>query len=128
MARDLKPCGTTAAARRHRRRGEEVCDSCRAAEKASRDDQARAARAKSRAESLPDLLSQTVELRFMYAKIKGALEAAEPKEVATLVKQGDVILERIAQLETPPTDEEGDDGDDIVKARLRRQERLATMG
>lgn len=64
----------------------------------------------------------------MYAKIKGALEAAEPKEVATLVKQGDVVLERIAQLEAPPPADEEDDGDDIVKARLRRRERLATMG
>ena len=29
----LKPCGTTAAARRHRRRGEPVCDLCREADR-----------------------------------------------------------------------------------------------
>lgn len=32
--RVLKPCGTTAAAKRHRRRGEDVCDACHAAERA----------------------------------------------------------------------------------------------
>ncbi len=33
MARDLKPCGTHAAYRRHLRRGETPCDACRQANK-----------------------------------------------------------------------------------------------
>lgn len=32
MTRQLKPCGTMAAARRHWRHGEELCDACRKAE------------------------------------------------------------------------------------------------
>jgi len=32
MARELKPCGTMAAARRHWRHGEELCEPCREAE------------------------------------------------------------------------------------------------
>lgn len=35
MARQLKPCGTTAAALRHWRRGEEACDACREAQRAA---------------------------------------------------------------------------------------------
>ncbi|WP_395109829.1 hypothetical protein [Actinomadura sp. SCN-SB] len=34
MARDLKPCGTTAAYQRHLRRGETPCDACREASNA----------------------------------------------------------------------------------------------
>lgn len=33
MARELKPCGTPAAARRHWRLGEELCDACREADR-----------------------------------------------------------------------------------------------
>ena len=105
VERELRPCGTPAAARRHRRRGEQVCDACRAAEADARAASRAAQRAQAladaarEAEVLPEKLSQHDELRFMYAKIRGALERAEPKEVATLVKQGDLILERIALLE-----------------------------
>lgn len=38
MTRQLKPCGTLAAARRHLRNGEKVCEACRAAEVQSRRD------------------------------------------------------------------------------------------
>jgi hypothetical protein len=34
MARDLQPCGTPAAAQRHRYRGEEMCEPCAAAQRA----------------------------------------------------------------------------------------------
>jgi hypothetical protein len=33
MTRDLAPCGTSAAARRHRRRGEPACEACLQAER-----------------------------------------------------------------------------------------------
>lgn len=35
MTRPLQPCGTTAAALRHWRRGEELCDACREAQRAA---------------------------------------------------------------------------------------------
>lgn len=131
--RDLKPCGTPAAARRHRRRGETVCDECRAAERAAtatartRKRAAALDEAALAAEQVPEEIDQLTELRFMWGRIKGALQRAEPKEVATLVKQGDAILERIGQLSGPSRDAEPEDTDDIEQARLRRQERLAAM-
>ncbi len=39
--RDVMPCGTSAAARRHRRRGEPVCPACATAERVRRADYAR---------------------------------------------------------------------------------------
>ena len=38
MTRELKPCGTLAAARRHKRHKEAVCEPCRAAEAAYNKD------------------------------------------------------------------------------------------
>ncbi|MCT1608005.1 hypothetical protein M3B43_11905 [Nesterenkonia massiliensis] len=45
MPRELKPCGTRAAAQRHRRKGEEVCPDCKAAEREHRRKYARQDRA-----------------------------------------------------------------------------------
>lgn len=102
MARKLKPCGTTAAARRHRRRGEPVCDACRTAERKQR-----AARDLSNArmvlDDLPETIDPRAELRFLYGKVRKALNAAEPKEVATLVKQGEALLEHLTRLDTDTT-------------------------
>lgn len=47
---DLKPCGTVAAYRRHKRRGERVCESC--AQARDRDAADRKARRRSRQEVL----------------------------------------------------------------------------
>lgn len=131
--RDLKPCGTSAAARRHRRRGEPVCDECRTAEREATAHARAAKRSEARevaaqdAEQVPEDIDQLTELRFMWGRIKGALQRAEPKEVATLVKQGDVILERIGQLKGTTPQTATDDADDIEQARRRRQERIASM-
>lgn len=48
--RNLAPCGTTAAAKRHRRRGEAPCPECRAAERAA----SKAARDRKAAERPPE--------------------------------------------------------------------------
>lgn len=49
-SRSLAPCGTTAAAKRHRRRGEAPCPECRAAERAA----SKAARDRKAAERPPE--------------------------------------------------------------------------
>lgn len=49
-SRSLAPCGTTAAAKRHRRRGEPPCPECRAAERAA----SKAARDRKAAERPPE--------------------------------------------------------------------------
>lgn len=133
VERELKPCGTPAAARRHRRRGEPVDEECRAAERtekalarAEKRSQDRELAAQS-AEHLPEQLNQLTELRYMYSRIRGALHRAEPKEVATLVKQGDLILERIAQLDASPPTQSASPDDDVEAARKRREERLAAL-
>ncbi|MFE7605765.1 hypothetical protein ACFU1Q_11445 [Brachybacterium paraconglomeratum] len=128
--RDLKPCGTPAAARRHRRRGEPVCDECRTAEReatalarAAKRSEAREAAAQEAEVPLEDI-DQLTELRFMYGRIRGALLRAEPKEVATLVKQGDQILARIAELSgTPEVQVSAPAGDELDQFRQSRQER-----
>lgn len=132
--RELKPCGTPAAARRHRRRKEPVCEECLAAERADKAasralkrQRAREAAA-AKAGELPAKLDQLTELRFMYARIREALSLAEPKEVATLVKQGDVILERIARLDGSPAPAmvgQSVESDELDRLRQERQDRRA---
>lgn len=132
VERDLKPCGTPAAARRHRRRGEPVCAECRTAEReatalarAMKRSEAREEAAQD-AEQLPQKIDQLTELRFMYGRIRGALHRAEPKEVATLVKQGDQILARLAQLDGDPSVQMSQPvGDEVDEFRRAREERRA---
>lgn len=133
VERELKPCGTPAAARRHRRRGEPVCEECRAAEREATALARTAKRSVAReeaaqdAEDVPDNIDQLTELRFMYGRIRGALHRAEPKEVATLVKQGDVLLERIAGLSgTPAVQTSVPAGDELDQFRQQREDRRAT--
>lgn len=130
VERELKPCGTSAAARRHRRRGEPVDDACRTAEREAtalarvvKRSEAREEAAQD-AERVPEKIDQLTELRFMWGRIRGALHRAEPKEVATLVKQGDQILARIAQLDgVPAVQTSATAADEVEDARRRRLER-----
>lgn len=130
VERELKPCGTPAAARRHRRRGEPVDDECRTAEREATAIARATKRSESQeaaaleAEQPPEKIDQLTELRFMYGRIRGALHRAEPKEVATLVKQGDQILARIAEIDGAPTVQtSAPAADEIEDARRRRIER-----
>lgn len=100
----LRPCGTPAAARRHRRRGESTCEACRDAENSSRT-AAIAARASQAAEEaaraaerLPELLDAATELRLLYGHVRAALAAAAPADVPALARQGAALLERLAEV------------------------------
>lgn len=133
VERELKPCGTPAAARRHRRRGEPVCEECLAAERTEKALARAEKRSRARehaaqdAEDLPEKIDQLTELRFMYSRIRGALHRAEPKEVATLVKQGDLILERIARLGGGPSVQtSAPAGDELDAFREARATRVAS--
>lgn len=85
----LKPCGTTAAARRHRLHNEPVCDLCRKAEaeaQAEREKRKRAAKA-----PLPDLpsvetIDDEVVLEEILITLRGMLRTSEPREAAGLAK------------------------------------------
>ena len=71
-SRSLAPCGTTAAAKRHRRRGEPPCPECRAAERAA----SKAARDRKAAERPPEPV----------------VGAPAPAPVVQTVGQSDVVV------------------------------------
>lgn len=71
-SRSLAPCGTTAAAKRHRRRGEPPCPECRAAERAA----SKAARDRKAAERPPEPV----------------VGAPAPAPVVQTVGQSDVVI------------------------------------
>lgn len=90
----LKPCGTTAAYRRHERKGEPVDDACRAAANADkREREAAAARAALAAsnpepviEAAPDTITLTLSLADARALAAAALDRAlalEPSRYGT---------------------------------------------
>lgn len=75
-SRSLAPCGTTAAAKRHRRHGEAPCPECRAAERAA----SKAARDRKAAERPPEL---------------GISEAGPAPVVRTVGQAGSVVVEQM---------------------------------
>lgn len=77
--RSLAPCGTTAAAKRHRRRGEPPCPECKAAERAA----SKAARDRKAAERPPE-------------PVNGAPDSAPVVRVVRAVGQaGSVVVEQM---------------------------------
>lgn len=78
-SRKLAPCGTTAAAKRHRRRGEPPCPECKAAERAA----SKAARDRKAAERPPE-------------PVNGAPDSAPVVRVVRAVGQaGSVVVEQM---------------------------------
>lgn len=106
--RSLAPCGTTAAAKRHRRRGEAPCPECRAAERAA----SKAARDRKAAERP--------------ARVAGQVAAGAPV-VRTVGQGGSVVVEQMvaygATREIPvPTHE-----DPLESARWRLYKARAAL-
>lgn len=108
MARVLKPCGTSAAYRRHLRNGEEACAECKTAvarEKQERLDGDRAVRkvaALVAVEPLPEPESEVFD-PLQDAKenleiVKAALREAVPREVAALSKRRQELVALIDDL------------------------------
>lgn len=108
VARVLKPCGTSAAYRRHLRNGEEACAECKAAvarEKQGRLDGDRAVRkvaALVAVEPLPEPESEVFD-PLQDAKenleiVKAALQEAVPREVAALSKRRQELVALIDDL------------------------------
>lgn len=112
MPRELESCGTPAAYRRHKRKGEDVDDACAQAardQKNARVDAAQAASGESVAEAfesepVPDDLDALEEARDNLRIIRAALRSAPPHStVAALTKRRDEAVDRIRQImaETP---------------------------
>lgn len=109
MVRELKPCGTPAAYRRHLRKGEPACADCKAAvasEKMTKLDGDRDMRKLSAvlpeaergvdvgANEFDPLEDAKANLRL----VKAALEEAVPREVSALSKRRQELVALIAEL------------------------------
>lgn len=112
MARELAPCGTLAAYRRHKRRGEPVCEACAAVnreDKNGRKDQERfasgsAVRSAVSAEPDVDDVDALVEAKDNLRIVRAALRSDPPHNtIAALTKRRDELVDRIRLIlaETP---------------------------
>lgn len=133
MARELQPCGTWAAAKRHRRNKEPVCEACRRAEadyQASR----KAARESDLVEKIAvtealepksGVLDPRRELLAMYDELGKQLQVAPPNAAAGIVKQRVAILEMLTKSNGNTQVSSADGGVDEL-ARRRKARRSAT--
>ena len=127
MARELKPCGTVAAARRHQRAGEELDEACAQAirdEKNGRVDARRAEDVAAARGAMPPPsaeVSRDAVLHEVLRTLRGQLAEAPPQSVASIAKQirdtldamGDVAGESVS----------GGGVDDIAARRAERAAR-----
>lgn len=103
MARELKPCGTSAAYRRHLRKGEEACAECKAAvawEKQAKIDGPRETR---KVAALPtpepvDEFDPLEDAKQNLAIVNAALQEAVPREVSALSKRRQELVALIVEL------------------------------
>lgn len=131
MARDLKPCGTVAAARRHQRRGEPLCKACEQAirdEKNGRKDAARAESAEAVREAVsaaPDLeevdpLEEALDnLRIVRAVLRD--DGTPANTVAALTKRRDDLVDRIERLRADVAPMEVSRIDELTSRRRERR-------
>lgn len=129
MARPLSPCGTPAAYRRHRRRGEPVDDACAAAARDQKNSRSRAKREKTSevvalavAETPVDEtpIDELAEARDTLRMITAAMKAGAPG-LASLAKQRMELVAQIRKLEGAARPKESK----LDELARRRAERLA---
>ena len=93
MARELQPCGTVAAARRHQRAGEALCEACAQAvrdEKNGRVSERRAGDVEAAREAMPPPsadVDRDEVLHEVLRTLRGQLAEAPPQSVASIAKQ-----------------------------------------
>ena len=128
MARELQPCGTVAAARRHQRAGEALCDECAQAirdEKNGRVDARRAEDVAAAREAMPPpsaVVSRDEVLHEVLRTLRGQLAEAPPQSVASIAKQIRDTLDAMgADSESASVKAGG--VDDIAARRAARQAR-----
>lgn len=112
MARELSPCGTLAAYRRHKRKDEPVCGPCAEANRADKNERKDQERELSglavgvalESESDVDELDPLAEAKDNLRILRAALRADPPHNtIAALTKRRDEAVDRIRQImaETP---------------------------
>ena len=130
MTRELKPCGTTAAYRRHLRNGEEPCGECLAANAVAKGER----KARSLSESaevvrlaivdepeLPQSIDELEEARWNLRIVKATMEAGVSSGMAALSKQYVDLVALVKRLE----DQSRPEVSALDQLAQRRAERLA---
>lgn len=140
MPRDLKPCGTPAAARRHRRNGEELCDECQAAvrdEKNARKRQEQDEQAAEFHESIDNSpvegfdddsqVDALAEARDSLRIVRETLhsEMTRPGDIGPLTRRRDELVDRIQGLEKAAAPEEVSVFDELEQKRESSRNRTA---
>ena len=130
MARELKPCGTVAAARRHQRAGEELDEACAQAirdEKNGRKDAERAESAERvrvavgaepAVEDVDPLEEALDNLRIVRAVLRS--EGTPANTVAALTKRRDELVDRIERLRASVAPVEVSVIDELTSKRRER--------
>lgn len=111
MPRELKPCGTVAAAKRHRRNGQLLDPECQMAEQEEKNSRAAKKRDESRVAVNVDVsdgrLDELTELRSMYTVLSTHMRDAPPQSIAAIVRQADAVLVRIKEIEGTASESSG---------------------
>lgn len=113
MTRTLKPCGTTAAYRRHLRKGEKPCGACRDANAAAkrahvieaRQEVAEVVRLSIAEASAPEVLDELDRLRWNLKIVESTMAAGVPSGLAALSKQHADLVKAIVRLESAASPE-----------------------
>lgn len=129
MTRDLQPCGTFAAYKRHLRKKEPVCEPCAQAgreQKQTRTDTSRSESASRvalalAAEPVIQSLDELDEARDNLRAVKAAMSDAPANAIAALSKRREELVRRIVQLDKKDEPEMSV----FDQLRHRREERLA---
>ena len=126
MARELKPCGTYAAYRRHLRNDEAPCEECRQAardQKNVRKDAARQEAADAAREATPPVeeIDRRQILLEVLASLRGQLREDPPQSVASIAKQ---IRDTVDALSGPEDSASQAPFNPVDEIARRRQERL----
>lgn len=130
MTGNLRPCGTTAAYRRHLRSGEAPCAECRAANSAARREQKSGERSAAAevvklaivdAPPPVDVTDELEKLRWNLQILEATMSAGVPAGMAALSKQHADLVARIVRLEAASGPKESK----LDELARRRAERIA---
>lgn len=124
MARELKPCGTFAAYRRHLKAKETPCEPCRQAardQKNQRKDAQRAKAAEAARAATPPVaeVDRREILLEVLASLRGQLQEAPPQSVASIAKQIRDTVDALAPAEVSV--EQVNPVDEIARRREARR-------
>lgn len=136
MARDLKPCGTIAAARRHQRHKEPLCEACEQAVRDEKNARVQRRRDESQAsvreavkaagpvETVDPLEEALDNLRIVRAVLRD--EGTPANTVAALTRRRDELVDRIQKLREAEAPVEVSRIDELTSRR--RERRTAASG